>query len=293
MLRRSQYCSSWQTGGDAESGSWSDSQSWASSVPGMWDSRHRSVRFSCCASSGSGCRPCWWGQSAPFGWSRAEPDHKEGGPPEERRVHNYNRTLHQSKNVLWEDVGDRFQLTWNLMLLCHYLFNSFSTVWLHAKRSIILQTTDLLPAVCTELPAAPPAGLHGLCGTKRALWSSPVNLLSSKIQAWSAVLGLAADAGWADHPGWLVIGGKKTSQVVDTHDTEGSPAPWVMSSLVDWCTPRPSMSGWRSLVCWGRGEGPDGPWSPDWLEWLPVSPWKVLRHWYWHKNCFEIQIQIF
>lgn len=81
-LHMSQYCSSGRTEGGAESGSWSDTQSWASSVLGRWDNRHRSDRFSCCASFGSGCRPCWREQSAPWGWSRPEPDRKEGGPPE-------------------------------------------------------------------------------------------------------------------------------------------------------------------------------------------------------------------
>lgn len=85
MHRRSQCCSSWQTGGDVESNSWLGNQSWASSVPGRWGSHRHSDHFSCCASSGSGCQTCWWWQSGPWGWSRRGLDCR-GEVPGERRI---------------------------------------------------------------------------------------------------------------------------------------------------------------------------------------------------------------
>lgn len=68
------------------------------------------------------------------------------------------------------------------------------------RQPIKYKTGDSIPDVCTGPPAAPPAGLHEPSGTKRALLSSPVNLLFLKTLVWSVALGWAV-AGWAYHPG--------------------------------------------------------------------------------------------
>lgn len=146
--------------------------------------------------------------------------HKE---TEEEHVHKY-------RCELWSFWENWLMSSWLLYVLIsdfehNYLWNRLPGK--HARLLLLLlqrllQLLTILPAVCTELPAAPPAGLHGLCGTKRALSSSPVNLLSLESLVWNVVLGLAA-VGSVYHPGWLAIEGKKTSPMVDTHDIADSP----------------------------------------------------------------------